>query len=164
MKAYAIKLLADNSIQIIQCKGNPEQFMPFHIETSGAGTDEDPIVETKVLDAELVGELPKDEETGQYIYPEREFRASWRKSGASSIAVNLTAARAEKMDKLRAIRDELLKATDEEYVKLLSQGADLTDIQARKQELRDMPTNRQAEIDAISDVEELKNYMPAELA
>jgi len=164
MKAYAIKLLADNSIQIIQCKGDPEQFMPFHIEKSGAGTEEDPIIETKVLDAELIGELPKDEETGKYIYPDRYFRKSWRKSGASSISVNLAVARSEKMDKLRAKRDELLKATDEEYVKLLSQGADLTAIQTRKQELRDMPDTRQAELDAISDIEELKNYVPAELS
>jgi len=168
MKSYAIKILSDNSIQIIQCKGNPENFMPFHIETSGSGTEEDPIIETKVLDAELIGEVSKDED-GKYTYPERYFRNSWRKSGSSSINVNLSSARSEKMSKLREERDAKLKEKDDEQNKEISKRRDLAhaDVVAifdEKDALRDMPATRQSEIDAISDVEELKNYVPAELA
>lgn len=136
---YAAKNLSDDSIVIIQCKGDPEQFLAFRMEQSGAGTEEDPIIETKVMEQELIGEVSKDAE-GQYQLPDRAFRGSWR-DNAGSIETDMPLARLEKMDQIRAQRDELLKKSDEVYVALLSQGADLTAINALKSALRDVPQN-----------------------
>lgn len=155
MKAYAAKKLDDNSIMVIHTNGDPEQFLPYHMETQGAGTEEDPEVEVKVMDAELVGEMSKNED-GSYKYPDKYFRNCWRVSGGGSVSVNTSLARTQRMNEIRAKRDELLKKSDAKYMELLSKGSDLTDIQALKQSLRDVPQN--TDLSAISDLEELKAH------
>lgn len=137
MKMYAAKNLSDDSIVIIQTSQDPSNFLQFRTETSGAGTQEDPTIETKVMEQELIGEIQKDAD-GVYQLPSRSFRKSWR-DNSGVIETDMTLARVEKMDQIRAKRDELLKKTDEVYVALLSQGADMTDISALKDALRDVP-------------------------
>ena len=153
MKKYAAKKLDDNSIMVISTKSDPEAFLPFHMEQQGEGTEESPYFKVKVMDAELIGELPKDE-SGQYIMLDREFRNAWRKVGESSIEVDLSVAKDLKMDEIRAKRDAHLLKSDAKYMELLSKGSDLTAIQALKDTLRDLPAN--VDMDAVSDLDGLK--------
>ena len=62
------------------------------------------------------------------------------------------------MTEIRAKRDELLAESDAMWVEVASKDEAQADIQAYKQDLRDMTTTEQAAVDAISDVDELEAH------
>lgn len=116
MKMYALKNLDDNSVMIMKTAENPDKFLAD-------------------LNAEMIGEMDPDN------LPDRHFRNCWRKSGADSITINMTLARAQVMDEIRAKRDEHLVQSDAKQMEMMSKGEDTTALFALKQSLRDLPDN-----------------------
>lgn len=88
------------------------------------------------------------------IPTDRTFRAAWKKTAKGKLKVDISAARAVQIDRIRAKRDEKLKELDVETLK----GRD---VQKEKQALRDLPQT--FKLDDITDPEELKNTFPDEL-
>lgn len=88
----------------------------------------------------------------------RYFRNAWKDTG--KIEVDLPKARNLHMDNLRVIRNKMLYDLDVQYLKALElkDGTD-AQIAAQKQLLRNMPQDYP--LDNISDLDELKNYIPA---
>jgi hypothetical protein len=93
------------------------------------------------------------------IPSERTFREGWEaNSDTGVISVNMTKAKDIWRDKIRAAREEPLKALDTAYMKALESGSSTTQIIADKQALRDAPALES--IDAATTPEELKAIQP----
>lgn len=93
------------------------------------------------------------------IPAERTFREGWEaNSDTDVISVNMAKAKDIWRDKIRAAREEPLKALDTAYMKALESGSDTTQIVADKQALRDAPAL--AAIDAATTPEELIEIQP----
>jgi hypothetical protein len=94
---------------------------------------------------------------------DRTFRDAWVHDGASGCKVDMEKARAIHMGRIRATRDERLKALDVETVKAVGRGdqAAAAAVEGRKQTLRDLP--RTIDLTAAMTPEELKAIWPAEL-
>jgi hypothetical protein len=95
-----------------------------------------------------------------YTLPaERTFRDGWEaNSDTGVISVNMAKAKDIWRDKIRAAREEPLKALDTAYMKALESGSSTTQIVADKQALRDAPAL--ASIEAATTPEELKAIQP----
>lgn len=91
--------------------------------------------------------------------PDAKYRECWREKNGQ-IVVDLDLARAKKLAELRAIRDEKLAETDKEWMKLASQGQDLTAINAKKQALRDLPEQMESDLAAKRKAETIDAYEP----
>jgi len=91
------------------------------------------------------------------IPDDRYFRNAWVLDGG--IQVHRAKAEQIHLDKLRAIRDEKLKAEDIEYQKAIEfrDDAKMNAIANRKKKLRDMPMD--VDFTGLS-LEELKNFTP----
>ena len=93
------------------------------------------------------------------IPAERTFRDGWEANADTGvISVNMAKAKDIWRDKIRAAREEPLKALDTAYMKALESGSSTTQIVADKQALRDAPAL--ASIDAANTPEELKAIQP----
>ena len=133
MKKYAYEN-ADGTVGVIQCKGSPESFLP-----AGA-----------TLKNEITGSNP--EPSSRY------FRDCWAVDGNGDLEVDLTKARAQKMAEVRAKRDGMLKQSDDMWVKNASMAASNTDVEADKTTLRDMTTQAQTDVDALSDADSIESH------
>ena len=93
------------------------------------------------------------------IPSDRYFRGAWTIDDGTKINVDLIKARKIHLDNLRIIRNEKLNALDIIFMQALEKkdGSELV-ISQKKQKLRDMPQS--INLDAITDVETLKNFMP----
>lgn len=89
-------------------------------------------------------EIPKD----------RTFRGAW-KERISGVEVDMPKAREIKMAQIRKKRDSDLATLDVETMRYLKNPTKLNDVEAKKQELRDMPQQLQPMIDAALTPEEL---------
>lgn len=90
---------------------------------------------------------------------ERAFRDGWEANADTGvISVNMAKAKDIWRDKIRAAREEPLKALDTAYMKALESGSSTTQIVADKQALRDAPAL--ASIDAATTPDELKAIQP----
>lgn len=90
---------------------------------------------------------------------ERTFREGWEANANTGvISVNMAKAKDIWRDKIRAAREEPLKALDTAYMKALESGSSTTQIVADKQALRDAPAL--ASIGAATTPEELKVIQP----
>lgn len=93
------------------------------------------------------------------IPSERTFREGWEaNSDTGVISVNMEKAKDIWRDKIRAAREEPLKALDTAYMKALESGSSTTQIIADKQALRDAPAL--PSIDAATTPDELKAIQP----
>lgn len=86
----------------------------------------------------------------------RAFRDCWREAGGVCV-VDLTLARAVRLDQIRAIRDAWLAALDVEQLR----GRE---VEAEKQALRDLPETilRRGDLEALS-ADDLAEWLPPEL-
>lgn len=127
----------DQSIYIIHCSHgvNPSQWME----------DSDNDV--------LVGEVTVDNPT-----PDITQRAAWRDDGAGGLTVDLPAARVSKLDEIRAKRDDMLKQSDAKWIEETSKGASVTNIEADKTALRNLPASAQTALDALATSSEIADY------
>lgn len=93
------------------------------------------------------------------IPDDRTFRNAWESINAH-IAVSMLKAQDIKMNQLRTIRDEKLKALDIAMIRAVETGnqALIASIAASKQALRDLPQNET--FAGITTPEELKSYIP----
>ena len=90
---------------------------------------------------------------------ERTFRDGWEANADTGvISVNMAKAKDIWRDKIRAAREEPLKALDTAYMKALESGSSTTQIVADKQALRD--ATALASIDAATTPDELKAIQP----
>jgi len=90
----------------------------------------------------------------------RTFRNAWRfKDG--KITIDLEAAKQLKMQTIRNIRDEQLRALDRVFMFAIERNDSnaLLQIRNRKQELRNLPDTDV--FAGISDLDELENFLPA---
>lgn len=93
------------------------------------------------------------------IPAERTFRDGWEANADTGVInVNMTKAKDIWRDKIRAAREEPLKALDTAYMKALESGSSTTQIIADKQALRDAPAL--SSIDAATTPDELKAIQP----
>lgn len=109
------------------------------------------------INARIVGEhfnVPED----------RYFRNAWEDVGTSA-AVNLGKAREIKVAIIREERNAVLKTLDVELMKANESGDSqkASEIVSQKQKLRDLPVTVVPSLEAISDPEELKTFVPEEL-
>ena len=95
-----------------------------------------------------------------YTLPaERGFRDAWEAvEEAASITVNMTKAKEIWRDKIRMAREPELAKLDVEFMKALENGADTSDIVARKNVLRN--ADKLADIEAATTPEELMAVQP----
>lgn len=94
-------------------------------------------------------ELPQD----------RYFRDAWIQK-MSGVSVDLEKGKDIHINFLRQERNEKLKASDQELLKAVEQGQDLTELQAKRQALRDMPVDAKKHLDHISDLDAIKKFKP----
>ena len=102
-------------------------------------------------------------DTAEWEFPsERTFRDAWAVDNTNDvITVDLEKAKDIWRDKIRAARIPEFEKLDTKFMKALETGADITDIIAQKQALRDAPDL--PEIDNATTIEELKAIQPAGL-
>ena len=86
----------------------------------------------------------------------RKYRDHWRDDGNGDIAVDMTLARAAKMEEIRAKRDAMLEKSDKLYIEQLTKGQDTSDVEADKNALRDMTVAAQVVVDAEDDADALE--------
>lgn len=94
--------------------------------------------------------------------PDRTFRAAWKLSG-SALAVDMPKARELHIERLRALREPLLAASDIEFIRAIEANDrdKQIEVAARKQALRDVTAD--PSISAARTPEELKAAIPAVL-
>ena len=92
----------------------------------------------------------------------RFFRMAWKR-GIGKIDVDMPKARIIKTNLVRAERDTRLATEDIELMKAEEGGnvGEATQIKAKKQALRDLPTTIQPDLEAIMTPEALEAYEPA---
>ncbi len=101
-----------------------------------------------------VGAMPID------AIPSRRFRQSWRII-AGALNISLAAARTQLIAELRAQRDKLLTQSDALRAKYADIGTalDQTKVAAYRQQLRDVTTQIQADLAAMTTVAQLEAYV-----
>lgn len=103
-------------------------------------------LETKKLD---VSEISTD----------RRYRNCWKweTSKANKIGIDMVKAKAQFMSKMRETRNKELQETDAEMVRINEIGGpqEISDLKKRRQSLRDIPQNWQAQVDAAVTTEDL---------
>jgi len=87
----------------------------------------------------------------------RSFRSQWRHDG-TAVKVDMALARVEKMKRIREKRNQLLAATDGEYLKQSERGTASQALKTKRQSLRDIPQN--TNLSTISTPEELEAFEP----
>jgi len=87
----------------------------------------------------------------------RAFRNQWRHDGVS-VKVNMALARVEKMKQIREKRNNLLAATDGEFLKQTETGGATSVLKAKRQALRSIPQT--TDLSAIGTPEELEAFEP----
>ena len=89
----------------------------------------------------------------------RKWRDSWKDDESGGIEVDMVGARAQKMQEIRAKRDEMLDNSDKKWVEATTKGeaSDVSDIEADKVALRDMAVAAQAAVDAETDPDNLES-------
>lgn len=97
------------------------------------------------------------EDTDDSILPSRRFRDAWDRNG-----VNLNRAKDIVLKELRSVRNEELKQTDIEMLKLGDIGTpgDIIVQKEYRQKLRDLPTNIQPKLNLIIDADSLEKEFP----
>jgi len=100
-----------------------------------------------------------DYKTADYTIPtERAFREAWEKTEDNIIGTNMQKAKDIWRDKIRLAREPELAKLDVEFMKALENGADTSDIVARKNVLRN--ADKLADIEAATTPEELMAVQP----
>jgi hypothetical protein len=86
---------------------------------------------------------------------DRVFRDAWTMTG-----IDLKKAKAIWMDKIRAVRGEMLKELDVQWIRAMENGESKLagDIAAKKQQLRDITSRK--EFSKIKKVEDIQNFWP----
>jgi hypothetical protein len=96
---------------------------------------------------------------------DRTFRDAWRKPPQGGpVGVDMDEARKIHMQTIREKRDEMLTELDIESLRAVEDGdgQKAFDVAAKKKALRDLPDN--IDLSSLTTPEELKNFLPAELA
>jgi len=79
----------------------------------------------------------------------------------------LPTARIERLEQIRGLRDEKLKALDIEYIRALEgshpRGRTTADVASEKQALRDLPSLVESALATINDTDEMDAYLPSTL-
>lgn len=90
------------------------------------------------------------------------FKEAWVFDSVNGVGVDMPKARAMKTDLIRAERNARLAALDSEYSRADGQGnaPEKIAIEGRRQILRDVPADVQADLDAISDPAILDAFQP----
>lgn len=114
-----------------------------------------------------IGEYPHNPANGRIInYPEdvppnRLFRNSWTdKYDTPTVDVDLDKAKAIHLERIRWMRNKKLESSDKDLIVALSKGDDISEIQSKKQELRDIPKIIEEDLSKIESVEELAATWP----
>ena len=97
--------------------------------------------------------------------PDRAWRDQWSAGIGGKVEVDMVAARAEVMKKVRRRRNGELDALDKVFIKALGQGRtdDATAVEAVKQRLRDLPQVFEPILNNIETPDKLKAAWPEEL-
>ena len=88
------------------------------------------------------------------------FHMAWRHAGNGQIVVDMPAARALKMGRIRKERQRRFPSLDAEWMKAMGQGdsAMAATIEAKRQHLRDLPQT--VGLEAIATPEALAGFQP----
>jgi hypothetical protein len=154
MKKYAVKLLSDDSIAIIQYNGNVASIMASHYpdSVSGGGTESDPYTYTPT--ALLIGELTKDD-AGNYIEPDRALRNVWSQNAYGGISVTPVDESSELSKK-----NVLAKKSNGRFVREVCNSIlDLVIGNNKEKNLADVQLD-QMEVDYALIFKHLQNYRP----
>ena len=91
---------------------------------------------------------------------EHAFPGAWRHLGGGNIGIDMPAARAVKLDRIREERNGRFPSLDAEWMKATGQGdsAAATAIEAKRQHLRELP--RTVDLEAIATPEALAGFQP----
>lgn len=100
----------------------------------------------------VVGEAPE--------LPTNVAQEAWKEEDGA-IVVDLDKAREIKLDEIRVERDRLLAESDAEWVEKSSKGEDVSDLNTRKQALRDLPAAVESALASESTAEDIAAYTPA---
>lgn len=105
-------------------------------------------------DGDQLIELPRDWEA-----PNLKYRDCWvEKDG--DIIIDLTKAKAQKLDEIRKERDSKLADTDKEWMIASSQGKPVDAINGKKQALRDIPDEAQKDLAKLRSINTIDAYEP----
>lgn len=93
------------------------------------------------------------------ISTDRRYRNCWKweTRKANKIDVDMVKAKAQFMSKMREIRNKELQETDEEMSRINEIGTtqEISELKTRRESLRDIPQNWQAQVDAAVTTEDL---------
>lgn len=106
--------------------------------------------------------------TRDKVPADRTFRNCWTDDfDTETVDVCMKKAKSQRMNEIREIRNKKLQGLDAEEIKAQSKAllnndsADLAEVAAQKQTLRDLPQN--IDLESISTPDELKAFIPDEL-
>ena len=102
------------------------------------------------------------EEITDDILPERTFRNAWTTFGGKKIGHDMPKVRSIHMDKLRGKRDRKLAELDGDWMRATGQGkkVESTEIEKKRQELRDLPQEWGAALEQLTTPEEVGAAWP----
>lgn len=139
MKRIVFEQAGQSNIQIVSPVTDDDATLAFVIEQSvKPNTDKWFVVDD--------ADIPSD----------RYFRNAWKISNGK-VSVDIEKAKSIKLQEIRLKRNSALDASDKEIAKLTDQGADLTEMRAKRQALRDIPQT--IKLDGLTP-EELKSLDP----
>lgn len=119
--------------------------------------DDEGLETSRTPQIESLGEIPRDE-NGEYIKPDSYFKKAFAYNENDGLHVNLAQARAVKLEEIRARRNSMWVKSDALWIAESSKGADITSLNADKESLRNLPSNASTALDALSDLDAIKNY------
>lgn len=85
------------------------------------------------------------------------YQEAWRINNGV-VSIDMTTAKAKRLNELRLLRDARLEALDLDFMKALEDGASTTAITAEKVTLRDFPATEN--FTGITDIDSLIAYVP----
>lgn len=111
--------------------------------------------ERAMEDGDELIELPVDWEQ-----PNSKYRDCWREKDGE-IIIDLSLARAQKLEEIRTERNKRLEESDKEWMVAVSMGIDPVAINGKKQALRDLPDAAETALAAKRSINTIDSFTPS---
>lgn len=90
--------------------------------------------------------------------PDVAHKEAWIDDGIGNVTVDLVKAREAKVNEIRAKRDKMLRNHDSQWIIAMKDSADMTDLNADRTTLKDLPASAQTALDALTDLDAIRDY------
>ncbi len=153
------------SLRIVWTLADGSTAITHPVESPRVGETEvqmlDRLAAQALIDCPVLSGATRRTNVDDSTIPARTFRGAWR-FNSGSVQVNIALARTQKVNEIKAERNRRLTESDKLILKYTDIGTaqQQLDIRTFRQALRDLPTQVQADIAAMTAVAQLIAYVP----